>query len=133
MKLPGAAQREAILRLTLLRHAREVGPQAVEPALLPLPPLLSAAAATATTSGSLALDGIDSEAADAAAAAAGLLANAGGRGGEEEDAGPAADEDAVEAGSALRWLAEATEDYSGSDLVQLCSQAAAVPIQEHIE
>lgn len=33
----------------------------------------------------------------------------------------------------LAWLAAQCEGFSGSDLVQLCSQAAAVPIQEQIE
>ena len=36
------------------------------------------------------------------------------------------------ADNALGWLAAQTEGFSGSDLVQLCSQAAAVPIQEKI-
>lgn len=70
-------QREAILRLTLQRHAREIGPENIEPQLLPL--------------------------------------------------------GAADGGSGLAWLAERTDGFSGSDLVQLCSQAAAVPIQEHIE
>lgn len=56
--------------------------------------------------------------ADAAAAAA--APSSSGEGGEG-------------AASTLRWLAAQTEGFSGSDLVQLCSQAAAVPIQEHIE
>ncbi|EFN59505.1 hypothetical protein CHLNCDRAFT_19045 [Chlorella variabilis] len=77
VKLPNVTQREAILRLTLQRHAREIGPENIEPQLLPL--------------------------------------------------------GAADGGSGLAWLAERTDGFSGSDLVQLCSQAAAVPIQEHIE
>lgn len=60
-------------------------------------------------------DGAAGEAAGGAAPAAG---------GEAAEAGPPAD--------ALAWLAAQTEGFSGSDLVQLCSQAAAVPIQEKI-
>jgi SpoVK/Ycf46/Vps4 family AAA+-type ATPase len=91
VKLPNAAQREDILRLTLQRHGREIGPEYIDPELLP--------PAAATSS-----DG-----------------SSGGGAGTSTD------------GAALRWLAEQTDGFSGSDLVQLCSQAAAVPIQELIE
>jgi SpoVK/Ycf46/Vps4 family AAA+-type ATPase len=122
------SQRKAILRLTLQRHAREMGGEdSIQPDLLPPTPPGGAVAFANVAPGG-------------AAAAAGGLANghleaqanghaegpgANGASGEGVDGGDGAD--------ALSWLAARTEGFSGSDLVQLCSQAAAVPIQELIE
>ncbi len=106
VKLPSAMQREAIMRLTLQRHAREIGYEHIDPQLL-----------SSSTSSSGANSGGDGTSAAA-------------------DAGSSTGDGAAGSGSggaALTWLAEHTAGFSGSDLVQLCSQAAAVPIQELIE
>lgn len=67
------------------------------------------------------------EAAAAQPAASGEAADVG-----DQPAGEAA-QAAAPVDNTLTWLAQQTEGFSGSDLVQLCSQAAAVPIQETIE
>ncbi|KAI3433373.1 hypothetical protein D9Q98_003190 [Chlorella vulgaris] len=107
VKLPSAMQREAIMRLTLQRHAREIGYEHIDSQLL-----------SSSTSSSGANDSGDGTSgfADASSSSTGDGAAAGGSG-----------------GAALTWLAEHTAGFSGSDLVQLCSQAAAVPIQELID
>ena len=99
VKLPCAKQREAILRLTLARHVREMGIEYVDSELLP----------TGSSSSS-------------------------GSGGDGSSGGsPSGAASGGGSSPTLRWLAERTEGFSGSDLVQLCSQAAAVPIQAMIE
>ena len=139
VQLPKAPQREAILRLTLRRYALEAGPLALDADLLACvnDADLNAWAAAAGTPGE----------AKVAKAAREAYAHGGG-GGAPAAAGPSGRPAAAAApgsGSSgggggegggdptLRWLAAQTEGFSGSDLVQLCSQAAAVPIQEHIE
>jgi SpoVK/Ycf46/Vps4 family AAA+-type ATPase len=107
VKLPSAMQREAIMRLTLQRHAREIGYEHIDSQLL--------SSSTSSSGANGSGDGT-SGFADASSSSTGDGAVAGGSG-----------------GAALTWLAEHTAGFSGSDLVQLCSQAAAVPIQELIE
>ena len=115
VKLPCAKQREAILRLTLARHVREMGSQYVDSELLP------------TTSSSSSGSGDDGSSGGSPSGAA-----SSGSGGSP--AGTASGSGSRPGSTpTLRWLAERTEGFSGSDLVQLCSQAAAVPIQAMIE
>jgi SpoVK/Ycf46/Vps4 family AAA+-type ATPase len=104
VKLPRAKQREAILRLTLARHVREMGSEYVDCQLLPTSSSSSGGGDDGSSGGSPSGPG------------------SGSGGGSKPGSSPA-----------LRWLAERTEGFSGSDLVQLCSQAAAVPIQAMIE
>jgi SpoVK/Ycf46/Vps4 family AAA+-type ATPase len=75
VRLPAAAQREAIVRLMLRRHASEVGGGMVDGGLLVA---------------------------------------------------------AREGGGQLRDLAERTEGFSGSDLNEMCSQAASIPVHSYI-
>lgn len=91
VKLPRAAQREAILRIMLKKHVEEMGPQSVDVALL-------------------------AELGGAAPTANGATANG-----------------SAEQGRALRDLAKRTKGYSGSDLGEVCSQAAGIPVHEYIE
>ncbi len=82
---------------------------------------------------------VEAAAVGAAEAAAGEAAAGEAAAGEAEAAAgeasgeAAAAQEAAPAANTLAWLAQQTEGFSGSDLVQLCSQAAAVPIQEAIE
>lgn len=83
-------------------------------------------------------------AADASQAADGAAGGAAGGAGEaavaeaqaaggEAPVAQQAGQEAAPPANMLAWLAQQTDGFSGSDLVQLCSQAAAVPIQEAIE
>lgn len=115
VQLPKVPQREAILRLTLRRYAGEVGPKLLDS------DLLSSIAADQPQQQQQQPGASSSSGQQAASSSSG---GASGSGQNGQNGG---------APGALRWLAEQTEGFSGSDLVQLCSQAAAVPIQEKIE
>ena len=123
VQLPNAEQREAILRLTLARHAKEIGPGYLDPELLPDPPQPAGTQQLAIGDGSAGGSGGGGAPADGAAGSGSnsgaLVASSSGSGGG--------------GAPTLRWLAQQTDGFSGSDLVQLCSQAAAVPIQDLIE
>ncbi|PSC76681.1 ATPase family AAA domain-containing 1-like [Micractinium conductrix] len=123
VQLPNAEQREAILRLTLARHAKEIGPGYLDPELLPDPPQPAGTQQLAIGDGSAGGSGGGGAPADGAAGSGSnsgaLVASSSGSGGG--------------GAPTLRWLAQQTDGFSGSDLVQLCSQAAAVPIQDLID
>jgi SpoVK/Ycf46/Vps4 family AAA+-type ATPase len=95
VRLPGAAQREAILRAVLRRHVADVGAEYVEPTLLR-----------------------DVRAGPARAPAG--LGGANGAGAPPPRASP------------VRDVARRTEGFSGSDLAELCSQAAAIPVHQYL-
>ena len=105
VKLPGLSQREAILKLMLKRHGVEVGQNMVDNALLEDVSSASSAGGDGDTS-------LPNGSSSSAAAAARQLAD------------PRV--------SPLRDIAARTEGYSGSDLSELCSQAAAIPVHEYI-
>jgi SpoVK/Ycf46/Vps4 family AAA+-type ATPase len=95
VRLPGAAQREAILRAVLRRHVADVGAEYVEAGLLR-----------------------DVRAGPARAPAG--LGGAAGAGAPPPRASP------------VRDVARRTEGFSGSDLAELCSQAAAIPVHQYL-
>lgn len=113
VKLPGLSQREAILKLMLRRHGAEVGPELVDGGLLEVANGGTPAVVGADGSGSMA------NGATAAAAAAAAAASA-----SRTSTDPRV--------SPLRDIAARTDGYSGSDLSELCSQAAAIPVHEYI-
>lgn len=166
--LPNAAQRKAILRGYLRRHAAEV-PHSVDPELLAdsptqQQPLPAANGHAATANGDTpAANGADSGAAaerrstsggvskPTGLGGAGLAAAAGGKAAPVK-AGRAAAGSTSPTGkstaptatasaavvqpsppvSALDSIAAATEGFSGSDLLELCAQAAQRVLAEHL-
>lgn len=105
VKLPGLTQREAILKLMLRRHGAEVGQELVDGALLE-----EAFGNAPTAAGEQSVPNGGAAAAAASASRAGTDPRV----------------------SPLRDIAARTEGYSGSDLNELCSQAAAIPVHEYI-
>lgn len=85
----------------------------------------------AAAAASQAADGAAGGAEGGAAGGEAAAAEAQAAGGEAQEA--QAGQEAAPPANMLAWLAQQTDGFSGSDLVQLCSQAAAVPIQEAIE
>eukprot|EP00887_Chlorella_sp_A99_P005614 scaffold1.g5614.t1 len=123
VKLPDMWQREAILRITLQKHANDIGADKVHPSLLPPPgvPLLPPPPGADDAGG----------AAPSPAASSWASAGSSSSGGEADGAGGAAGP--ARGTSMLRHLAATTEGYSGSDLNELCSQAAVIPIHEALQ
>lgn len=114
MPMPAWAQRRDILHVTLRKHVAESPETPIDPRLLaPIDPRLLA---PAPASG-------DSSDAPSYGSPTGSISHSGsdgGSGGEAGDSDP------------LSLLAASTEGLSGSDLVQLCSEAARLPMQEHL-
>lgn len=117
VKLPGMVQREAILKLMLRRHAKEVGEALVDPALL----------ADAFNKGSDA----GPHGSDAQKNAKNEKPKRSGDSSSHSNANGSAIASASRA-KPVRDIAERTEGFSGSDLSELCSQAAAIPVHEYI-
>lgn len=111
VRLPRAPQRATILALLLARHARELGPQYLDPGLW----------AEVRERAGL----VEAHPPEPASE----------RSSSSSDAGPTLPPRPAQGKpgttkGALKLLAERTEGYSGSDLTELCSMAAAVPFHD---
>lgn len=111
--MPGLAQRRHILAVTLHKHALESPDTPISPQLLDTQPSDSPYISPASSSG-----GTCSSCPPSTSSSREAPGN-GSNGGADTDA--------------LGRLAAATEGFSGSDLVQLCSEAARRPMDEHMQ
>ena len=110
VKLPGKMQREAILKLMLQRHLTEMGPKFVDDALK-------------RDLGYVVPNGMGPESTSMNSDISGSPVTSSSGGGNERRAARL---------RPLRDIAERTQGFSGSDLAELCSQAAAIPVHEYI-